>query len=87
MPPELGSLSMYEEIVKYLTPVLGDITAANLVRHYCARMRLSADEIDPSNLQHLADGMRPMLAVWLGSAGAARMVEQLGQLRKGAAAK
>jgi hypothetical protein len=78
---------MYEEIVKYLTPVLGDVTAANLVRHYCARMRLSADEIDPSNLQQLADGMRPMLAVWLGSAGAARMAEQLGQLRKGAAAK
>jgi hypothetical protein len=75
---------MHKEIIKYLTPMLGEATAANLVRHYCVKMRLSVDDLTPSQLPELADAMRPMLAVWLGSPGAARVAEEIAQLREGA---
>ena len=75
---------MHKEIINYLTPMLGEATAANLVKHYCVKMSLSPDDIKPSQLPELADAMRPMLAVWLGSPGAARVAQEIAQLRRGA---
>ena len=74
---------MHKRIVDYLTPMLGEATAANLVRHYCARMRMSVDDITPSHMSDLASSMRPMLAVWLGSTGATRVAQELAQLGRG----
>jgi glycerol-3-phosphate acyltransferase PlsY len=71
---------MYEQIVEYLRPMLGDATATNLLRHYCARMRMSVDDLKAGHMSELADAMKPMLAVWLGSAGAARVSKELAQL-------
>lgn len=64
--------------------MLGEATATNLVKHYCVKMRLSVDDIKPSQLPELADAMRPMLAVWLGSSGAARVAQEIAQLGRGA---
>lgn len=75
---------MHKEIIKYLTPMLGEATAANLLKHYCVKMSLSVEDIKPSQLPELADAMRPMLAVWLGSPGAARVAQEIAQLRRGA---
>jgi hypothetical protein len=75
---------MQREIVEHLTPMLGESTASNLLRHYCARMHMSADELTEGHLQELADAMKPMLAVWLGSVGAARVAQELAHLGKGA---
>jgi hypothetical protein len=74
---------MHKRIVDYLTPLLGEATALNLVRHYCARMRMSVDDIGPGHMSDLATAMRPMLAVWLGSAGATRVAQELAQLGRG----
>ena len=74
---------MHEKIVEYLTPTLGEATANNLLRHYCARMRMPIEEIRPSHLSDLASAMRPMLAVWLGSAGATRLAQEIAELGKG----
>ena len=75
---------MHQRIIEYLTPMLGEATAANLVKHYCVKMRLSVDDIEPGQLPELADAMRPMLAVWLGSPGAARVAQEIAQLGRGA---
>jgi hypothetical protein len=75
---------MHKTVVNYLTPILGEATAQNLIRHYCIRMRMSADDLMAQHLRELADAMRPMLAVWLGSAGAARVAEEIAQLARGA---
>jgi hypothetical protein len=74
---------MHQIIVDYLTPMLGEATANNLLRHYCVRMRMSVDDLAPQHLPELADAMRPMLAVWLGSAGATRVAGELVQLGRG----
>jgi hypothetical protein len=71
---------MHQQIVDYLKPMLGEATANNLLRHYCARMKMSMEEITPSHIPDLASAMKPMLAVWLGSAGAARTAEELRRL-------
>jgi len=71
---------MHQKLLNYLTPMLGEATAANLLKHYCARMKVRVEQIDPRDLPVLADSMRPMLAVWLGSAGAARVAGQIAQL-------
>jgi len=76
---------MYQQIVQYLAPMLGEATATNLLRHYCARMQMQADSLSPEHLPALADSMRPMLAVWLGSNGAARVAEEIAQLGRGGA--
>ena len=78
---------IHQQIVDYLTPMLGEATANNLLRHYCARMRMPIEEIGPGHLSDLANAMKPMLAVWLGSAGAARLAQELAELGKGAKLK
>ena len=78
---------MYQRIVDYLRPMLGEATANNLLRHYCARMRMSVDDLQPSHMSELAASMTPMLAVWLGSVGAARVAGELAQLGRGAQGK
>lgn len=75
---------MHEQIVSYLTPMLGEATASNLLKHYCVKMRMSVEEIAPQHLPELANAMRPMLAVWLGSSGAMRVAEDIAQLARGA---
>jgi uncharacterized protein YukE len=75
---------MHQTIVDYLTPMLGEATAQNMIRHYCIRMRMSAEDLTAQHLRELANSMRPMLAVWLGSAGAASVAEQIAQLAQGA---
>lgn len=75
---------MQQQIVEYLKPMLGEDTANNLLRHYCARLRMSVEEINPSHLPDLARAMKPMLAVWLGTAGAARVAQEIELLGKGA---
>ncbi|HWC77602.1 MAG TPA: hypothetical protein VG778_09070 [Blastocatellia bacterium] len=77
---------MHQEIVKYLMPMLGEATATNLLRHYCARMRMAVEDLKPSDMPELAIAMKPMLAVWLGSAGAERVSHELEQLGRGASA-
>jgi len=71
---------MQQELMRYLTPMLGEVTASNLIKHYCARMKISADDLKPADLPDLATSMRPMLAVWLGSTGAARVSDEIAQL-------
>jgi hypothetical protein len=77
---------MYKQIVEYLMPMLGEATATNLLRHYCARMKMSVDDINANHMLELAAAMKPMLAVWLGSAGAARVSKELEHLGKGTTA-
>ena len=74
---------MYEEILGYLSPVLGETTARNLLQHYCIKMRISVDEISQATLPELASAMRPMMAVWLGTAGATRVSEEIARLGEG----
>lgn len=76
---------MYERIMDYLTPMLGQTTASNLLKHYCVRMKIAPNEIQASHLPDLATSMRPMLAVWLGSAGAERVSNEIAQLARRAA--
>ncbi|MGH9761363.1 MAG: hypothetical protein ACREDR_17990 [Blastocatellia bacterium] len=78
---------MHDQLMNYLTPMLGQATASNLLKHYCARMKIAASEIQQSHLPDLASSMQPMLAVWLGSAGAARVSEEIAQLGRRAEAK
>lgn len=78
---------MHKQIVEYLMPMLGEATATNLLRHYCSRMSMSVDDIKATHMSELADAMKPMLAVWLGSSGAARVSKELAQLGGGAIAK
>ena len=61
---------MHEKILGYLAPVLGEATARNLLKHYCIQMHIPIDNIAPSRVPELASAMRPMMAVWLGTAGA-----------------
>ena len=75
---------MHDELLRYLTPVLGEATAENMLKHYCARLNIPADDIKETDLAELAVSMKPMLAVWLGSAGAARVAEEIARIRKGA---
>jgi hypothetical protein len=78
---------MYQELIRYLTPILGEATAINMLKHYCARTDLSAEEIKPAHLPELSRAMRPMLAVWLGSLGATRVSDEIAQLGRGTAAR
>jgi hypothetical protein len=71
---------MHQQLMQYLTPILGQVTATNLLKHYCARMKISIEDLKPADLPDLAASMRPMLAVWLGSAGAARVSDEIAQL-------
>lgn len=72
--------------MEYLTPMLGQVTASNLLKHYCARMNVAVEAIQPAHLPELADAIKPMLAVWLGSAGAARVSDEIAQLGRRALA-
>jgi len=74
-------------LTRYLAPMLGEATAVNLLKHYCGRMKISLEDISAADLPDLASSMRPMLAVWLGSAGATRVSEEIAQMGKGAVAK
>ena len=74
---------MHNELLRYLTPVLGEATAENMLKHYCARLNIPVDDIKETDLPELAVSMKPMLAVWLGSAGAARVAEEIARLGKG----
>lgn len=76
-------MTIHEKILDYLSPVLGEATAKNLLKHYCIKMNIVAEEITPLNLPELADAMRPMMAVWLGSAGALQASQELANLGKG----
>jgi hypothetical protein len=78
---------LHKKIIDYLTPLLGEATANNLLRHYCVRMNMSAESITVSHLPELASAMRPMLAVWLGSTGAAQVADEIAQMERGAALK
>jgi hypothetical protein len=71
---------MHEQLMQYLTPMLGQATASNMLKHYCVRMKVSPDELKAGDLPDLASSMRPMLAVWLGSAGAARVADEIADL-------
>lgn len=77
-------IAMHQQLIQYLTPMLGQATAANLLTHYCNRMKISIDEITPGHLNDLADAMRPMLAVWLGTTGATQVAKEIAQMGKGA---
>src|SRR5262249_16611259 len=78
---------MHQQILNYLTPLLGEDTATNLLRHYCLKMRMSFEDVTPEHLPELADAMRPMLAVWLGATGARRVAEEIAQLARGVTAR
>ena len=60
--------------------MIGQTTAANLLRHYCVKMLISVEDIHQDQLPQLAEAMRPMLAVWLGSEGAAQVAWELRRL-------
>jgi hypothetical protein len=74
---------MHERILGYLAPVLGEATARNLLKHYCIKMHIAVDDITPSQVPELANAMRPMMAVWLGTAGALRASEEIARMGKG----
>lgn len=73
---------MHDELLRYLTPVLGEATAENMLKHYCARLNIPIEAIKDTDLAELAVSMKPMLAVWLGSAGAARVADEISRLGK-----
>lgn len=75
---------MHERILGYLAPVLGEATARNLLKHYCIKMHIAVEELTPSQVPELANAMRPMMAVWLGTAGAMRASEEIARMGKGA---
>ena len=75
---------MHERILGYLAPVLGEATAKNLLKHYCLQMHIPLEEITPGHVPELASAMRPMMAVWLGTAGALRASEEIARMGKGA---
>ena len=74
---------VYKQILDYLTPILGEATATNLLKHFCARLSLNEDAIEPSHLPDLASAMCPMMAVWLGSSGADHVAEEIAHLGEG----
>ena len=74
---------IYKQILDYLTPILGEATATNLLKHFCARLSLSEDAIDRSHLPDLASAMCPMMAVWLGSEGAHQVADEIAHLGEG----
>ena len=74
---------MHEKILGYLAPVLGEATAKNLLKHYCIQMQIPLEDIAPSQVPELATAMRPMMAIWLGTAGALRASEEIVRLGKG----
>lgn len=76
-------VEVHQQIVNYLTPMLGEATAINLLRHYCVKMQMSFEDVTAEHLPELAKAMRPMLAVWLGSAGAMRVAGEIAQLAAG----
>jgi hypothetical protein len=78
---------VHQTLTQYLAPMLGETTAVNLIKHYCVRMKINLEDITVADLPDLAVSMRPMLAVWLGSAGAARVSEEIAQMGKRAVAK
>lgn len=78
---------MREKIIAYLSPVLGEATAKNLLMHYCIKMHLDAEQITPEILPELANAMRPMMAVWLGTAGAQSVAQEIAGLGKEVIAK
>jgi len=78
---------MNRQIMEYLTPMLGEATAANMLKHYCVRMKIAPEDIQASHMPDLAVAMRPMLAVWLGSAGAEQVSIELARLGRKAAGK
>jgi hypothetical protein len=78
---------VHRTLTQYLSPMLGEATAVNLLKHYCVRMKINPEDITATDLPDLATSMRPMLAVWLGSAGAARVSEEIAQMGRGAAVK
>jgi len=78
---------VHKQIIDYLTPLLGEATANNLLKHYCIRMNMPAESITVSHLPDLASAMRPMLAVWLGSAGAAQVADEIAHMGRGAASR
>ena len=45
---------------------------------------MSVEDVTSQQLPELANAMRPMLAVWLGSAGATRVADEIAQLGRGA---
>ena len=78
---------MHEQIVNYLSPLLGEATAKNLLKHYCIKMKISLDDISAGRLPEIADAMRPMMAIWLGSAGALQASQEIAKLGKGVVIK
>lgn len=78
---------MHKHLMNYLTPMLGEATAANMLKHYCARMNLAVEGLQASHLPDLAVSMKPMLAVWLGSTGAAQVADEIAQLGRRAQTK
>lgn len=74
---------MHEQIVSYLSPLLGEATAKNLLKHYCIKMKISAEDISATILPEFADAMRPMMAIWLGSEGAQHASQEIAKLGKG----
>ncbi len=71
---------MDQEIINCLAPMLGTTTAKNLLTHYCAKLKIRAEDLTADHLPELARAIKPMLAVWLGSAGAAQLAEQVARL-------
>lgn len=78
---------MREKILEYLSPVLGEATSKNLLMHYCIKMNIDAEKITPEMLPELANAMRPMMAVWLGTTGAQSVAQEIANLGKGVDAK
>jgi hypothetical protein len=76
-------MTIYEKILAYLSPVLGEATARNLLKHYCIKIQISPENITPDILPELANAMRPMMAVWLGSVGALHAAQEIARLGKG----
>jgi hypothetical protein len=76
-------MTMHEKILGYLSPLLGEVTTRNLLKHYCIKMQISPENITPNHVPELADAMRPMMAVWLGSAGASHAAQEIARLGKG----
>jgi hypothetical protein len=76
-------MTLHEKISGFLSPLLGEATTRNLLKHYCLKMQISPENITPNQVQELADAMRPMMAVWLGSAGALQAAQEIARLGKG----
>lgn len=73
-----GQEAPHEAIQRQLEPLLGDFTAKMAVKTAALRtLKRPPEELVPSDIPALLEGLRPMLHTFLGAARTKSVIEQL----------